>query len=118
MTEEISPAGLQFGLWTRGGSRERTLAQLPEKNYLPATGADPQWTDEQLSEFAAHYSVLLFTEPHSLKARKDASSSPLCAAPRGAGLEARAPGRGRVPAPMQQAPLPIAVFALRRAGAR
>jgi hypothetical protein len=114
LTEEISPAGLQFGLWQRGGSAARTLAQLPEKNYLPGEGADPKWSDAQLAEFAARYGVLLFTEPHSLKGKKDREFF----ASYVQRLEAMGWKRERIgevsfPRPMQQPPLPIAVFTLR-----
>jgi hypothetical protein len=119
LTEEISPAGLQFGLWLRGGSRSRTLAQLPEKNYLPGEGADPQWSDAQLAEFAARYNVLLFTEPHNLKGKKDREFfAGYVQRLEASGWKRERIGQVEFPRPMQMPPLPIEVFTLRRGGER
>lgn len=71
LTEEVSPAGLQYGL-ARAGQRERRAfaAQLWDENYLSIGGVDPHWSEETLLEWATRYDVVLFSEPHNLRGRR------------------------------------------------
>lgn len=119
LTEEISPSGLQFGLWKRGGSKARTLAQLPEQNYVSIDGVDPKWTDQQLTEFAGRYDVILFTEPHNLKGKRDREFfAGYVQRLEASGWKRERAGDLSFARPAQQAPLAVAVFTLRRASQR
>lgn len=116
LTEEVSPAGLQLGLYRRGGSAERFLAQTREQTYASIRGADPGWDDAALVAFAQRFDVVLCTEPHHLKGRRDREFfaryvERLVAL----GWEKRRIGEVAVSRPLQE-PLVVQVFALRRRG--
>jgi hypothetical protein len=70
LTEEVSPAGLQYGLARHDRSRRVFAAQLWDDNYVSIAGVDPQWSDARLVEWAAPYDVVLFSEPHHLRGRR------------------------------------------------
>lgn len=114
LTEEVSPAGLQYGLLRRGRARSAFASQLWDLNYISIGGADPGWDDAQLEAWAAPYDALLFSEPHHLRGRSQREFF--------AGYVARLEARGwrrerlgelSVERPMQ-APIPVALFVLRR----
>jgi hypothetical protein len=58
-------------LWKRGGDERRALAQLGETSWISIDGADPRWSEGELSAFAQRFDVLVFTEPHNLKGKQD-----------------------------------------------
>lgn len=114
LTEEVSPAGLQYGL-ARAGRRERRVfaAQLWDENYLSIAGVDPQWSDEQLHDWALEYDVLLFTEPHHLRGRRGREFfGGYVERLEAQGWTRRALGQIEVERPMQP-PLEVALFTLR-----
>jgi hypothetical protein len=114
LTDDVSPAGLQFGLWRRGGSPERALQQLGEKAYVSIDGFDPHWSDAELTEFAKRFDVLLFTEPHSLKGKRDREFfADYVARLEALGWRRQRAGQVAFSRPMA-APLEVAVFTLRR----
>ncbi len=114
LTEEVSPAGLQYGLLTHGRERATFAAQLAETTHISIAGEDPRWTDEQLAAWSARFDVLLFSEPHHLRGRTgreffDGYVERLEAA----GWVRQSVGALNIARPMKE-PLSVTVFALRR----
>jgi hypothetical protein len=69
MSSELSPAALQLGLLARGGSEERFLAEATRALDVSYEGVDPNWSDEQLAEWAKGFDLVLFTTPPDVKDR-------------------------------------------------
>lgn len=114
LTEEVSPAGLQYGL-ARVGKRDRRAfaAQLWDENYLSIAGVDPLWSEEQLLEWATRFDVLLFSEPHHLRGRRGREFfGEYVARLEGHGWMRRPAGVLSVERPLQE-PLEVALFTLR-----
>lgn len=114
LTEEVSPAGLQYGRLVRGADRATFAAQLAETTHISIAGEDPRWTDEQLATWSAPFDVLLFSEPHHLRGRAgreffDGYVTRLEAT----GWLRQPIGTLDIARPMKE-PLPVTVFALRR----
>ena len=69
LTEEVSPAGLQYGLLAHGRDRDVFASQLADDAHISISGVDPRWSDEQLRAWSQRFDVLLFSEPHHLRGR-------------------------------------------------
>jgi 4-amino-4-deoxy-L-arabinose transferase-like glycosyltransferase len=114
LTEEVSPAGLQYGLLAHGRNRDAFASQLADDAHISISGFDPQWSDEQLRAWAQRFDVLLFSEPHHLRGRAgreffDGYVQRLEAA----GWVRQSIGTLDIARPMKEA-LSVTVFALRR----
>jgi hypothetical protein len=114
LTEEVSPAGLQYGLLAHGRDRDAFASQLADDAHISISGFDPQWSDEQLRAWAQRFDVLLFSEPHHLRGRAgreffDGYVQRLEAA----GWVRQSIGTLDIARPMKEA-LSVTVFALRR----
>jgi len=116
LTEEVSPAGLQYGLSRRGRDRAMFAKQLWDENYVSIAGADPQWDDAHLLSWAARYDVVLFSEPHHLRGRRGREFfDGYVARLEQDGWKCKSIGAIAVERPMQ-APLEVQLFTLRRDG--
>ncbi len=114
LTEEVSPAGLQYGLSRHNRTRRVFAAQLWDDNYVSIGGVDPQWSDERLAEWAVPYDVVLFTEPHHLRGRRGREFfDGYVARLEAQGWQRRECGALSVERPLQ-APLEVKLFTLRR----
>ncbi len=114
LTEEVSPAGLQYGL-AHAGRRERRMfaTQLWDENYISIAGVDPKWSDLALHDWALRYDVLLYSEPHHLRGRRGREFfGDYVERLEAQGWTRRALGRIQVERPMQP-PLEVALFSLR-----
>ena len=115
LAEEVSPAGLQYGLLRRGRDPRSFAAQLWDESGISIAGVDPAWDEARLDAWAARFDVILFSEPHHLRGRAGREFFASYAAR----LEARgwkrtAIGTLLVERPMKEA-LPVTLFLLRRA---
>lgn len=115
LAEEVSPAGLQYGLLRRGRDPRTFAAQLWDETGISIAGTDPAWTDEQLDLWAARFDVILFSEPHHLRGRAGREFFDGYAGRLEARGWSRTPiGMLAVERPLKE-PLPVALFLLRRA---
>ncbi|MCE9592766.1 MAG: hypothetical protein K8S98_01115 [Planctomycetes bacterium] len=69
LSSELSPAAIHLGLLTRGGSIERFLRDAHESMDVTFESADPNWTKEQLAEFASRFDVIFATDPPDMAKR-------------------------------------------------
>lgn len=69
LSSELSPAALHLGLLARGGSAERFLADAHRELDVTFEGVDPNWTEQQLADFAARFDVVFCTDPPDLARR-------------------------------------------------
>ncbi|MBI5431399.1 MAG: hypothetical protein HZA52_01075 [Planctomycetes bacterium] len=69
LSSELSPAAIHLGLLERGGSGERFLRDAHREMDVTFEGVDPNWTKQQLAEFAAGFDVFFATDPPDLARR-------------------------------------------------
>jgi len=115
LTEEVAPAGLQYGLLAHARDRGTFARELAEKTHISIGGVDPHWGDERLFEWAARFDVLLFSEPHHLRGRAGREFfDDYVRRLEGSGWQRAAIGRLEIVRPMKE-PLAVELFMLRRA---
>jgi len=115
LTEEVAPAGLQYGLLAHARDRATFARALAEDTHISIGGVDPQWNDERLASWASGFDVLLFSEPHHLRGRAGREFfAAYVQRLEGAGWQRAAIGRLEIVRPMKE-PLAVELFTLRRA---
>jgi hypothetical protein len=113
MSSELSPAALQLGLLTRGGSDERFLRESTRMLDLSYEGVDPKSSAAQLQQFAQGFDLVLFTTPPDIKDRPARRfTREYAVALQASGWPAREIARTLVARPLQ-APLEVTLFACR-----
>lgn len=115
ITPEVSPAGLHFGLWQRGGSKRRFLEQAHVPFYVSFTAQDPLWDEARLAAFASRFDVILATDPVEITGRggREFLRGYRQRLETQHGFEARALGRLSIARPLAE-DLSVEVYALRK----
>ncbi|MBM3992300.1 MAG: glycosyltransferase family 39 protein [Planctomycetes bacterium] len=115
LTEEVAPAGLEYGLLAHGRERHAFANALARDPHISIGGVDPHWDDERLFEWAARFDVLLFSEPHHVRGRAGREFfGDYVRRLEGAHWRRASLGRLAIARPMKP-PLSVELFTLRRA---